>query len=122
MSIDLFGISSTALSAVNGARVTGYGMKGGESLPIDKLVATVMTSGALQRGGTLVLGNMGQDRLTPGLLGTLAQKHGITIAIESREPGIDLYQSNGTVKFDPSREIGPLHMRGCGPGLQTPQT
>jgi hypothetical protein len=104
---------------VNGARVDGYGMKGGASLPLDKLVATVMSSGVLQRGGTLALGNIGESKLTPGLLSGLARKHGITIAIESRGPGIDLYQPNGTVMSDPSRVIGQLHMRGgCGPGLQ----
>jgi hypothetical protein len=104
---------------VNGARVDGYGMKGGASLPLDKLVATVMSSGVLQRGGTLALGGMDLDKLTSGLLGKLAQKHGITIAIESRGRGIDLYPPSGTVTSDPSREIGQLHMRGgCGPGLQ----
>jgi hypothetical protein len=108
---------------INGARVSGYGMKGGASLPIAKLVATVMASGALQRGGTLVLGNIGQSTLTPGLLSGLAQKHGITIAIESRGDGIDLHQPNGTVTSDPSRVIGELHLRGgCGPGLQKPRS
>jgi hypothetical protein len=108
---------------INGARVSGYGMKGGASLPLDKLVATVMASGALQRGGTLVLGNIDQSKLTPGLLSGLAQKHGITIAIESRGDGIDLYPPNGKVTSDPSRVIGELHMRGgCGPGLQKPES
>jgi hypothetical protein len=108
---------------INGARVSGYGMKGGASLPIAKLVATVMASGALQRGGTLVLGNISQSTLTPGLLSGLAQKHGITIAIESRGDGIDLHQPNGTVTSDPSRVIGELHLRGgCGPGLQKPRS
>jgi hypothetical protein len=108
---------------VNGERISGYGMKGGASLPLDKLVATVMSSGVVQRGGTLVLGNIGESRLTPGLLSGLAKKHGITIAIESRGTGIDLYQPNGTVQSDPSRAIGQLHLRGgCGPGLQKPET
>jgi hypothetical protein len=108
---------------VNGARVSGYGMKGGASMPLAELVATVMSSGALQRGGTLVLGNISESRLTLGLLSGVAKKHGITIAIESRGPGIDLYQPNGTVTSDPSRVIGQLHMRGgCGPGLQKPES
>ena len=94
-------------------------MKGDASLPLDKLVATVVSSGVLQRGGTLALGNIGESTLTPGLLSGLAKKHGIAIAIESRGLGIDLYQPNGTVTSDPSRAIGQLHMRGgCGPGLQ----
>jgi hypothetical protein len=104
---------------VNGARIDGYGMKGNASLPLDKLVATVMSSGVLQRGGTLALGNIDESKLTPGLLSGLAKKHGITIAVESRGPGIDLHAPNGTVTSDPSRAIGRLHLRGgCGPGLQ----
>ncbi len=75
--------------------------------------------GVLKRGGTLALGNIDQDKITPGLLAGLAQKHGITIAIDSRGSGIDLYQLNGTAQSDPSRAIGGLHLRGgCGPGLQ----
>lgn len=51
---------------VNGARIDGYGTKGGASLPLDKLVATVMSSSVLQRGGTLALGNVDEGKLTPG--------------------------------------------------------
>jgi hypothetical protein len=101
-----------------GSRISGYGMKAGDSYPIGKLVDAVMKNNVLQKGGTLGI-SMESSHLTKGLLTQLAKTHKITIAVYSSGPGIDFYLPTGEVKTDPDQVFGQLNTRGgCGPGLQ----
>lgn len=101
-----------------GTRISGYGMKGGDSYPISKLVDAVMKNNVLQKGGTLGI-SMESGHITKGLLTQLAKTHQITIAVYSTGSGIDFYLPTGEVKTDPAQVFGELNTRGgCGPGLQ----